>query len=272
MERVLRLKTKKITFLPMSQLLPSAISAIKAIINRSLDRSEEMWNSTMGKVAFSHRLDEETETNIPGHPYLKDNEYKSDEFIAMMVDMRDSTKHLRQAISARIASVSEMKRVFFEVSALLPAVAKVIRDEDGAVTEYLGDGALALFQLPKEKSPREKAIYSATRASQKCLHALKECINPILFERYGLPPIQIGIGLAFSDAIITKFGLRPETQVKVIGECVYFASNLSKGRNEIFVHEWLENMWPTGEKGMIRFSKKSKFADVDGFLLEENQS
>lgn len=256
----------------MARLTSNDVSEIKAIINRSLDRSEEMWTATLGKMAFAQRIDEETETNIPGHPYLKDNEYKSDDFIAMMVDMRDSTKHLRQAISAKIAKVSQMQRVFYEVSALLPAVAKVIREEDGAVTEYLGDGALALFQLPKDKSSRHAAIYSASRASQKCMHALHACINPILSERYGLPSIQIGIGLAYSDAIITKFGLRPETQVKVIGECVYFASNLSKGRNEIYVHEWLENIWPSAEKGIISFRRKAKFMDVDGFLFEENQS
>lgn len=238
---------------------------LKGIVNQSLNRAEELWGNTFDK-ALIFKEAELSRTNIPGHRYLDEKQYASDLFIALMLDMRDSKTHLRQAISARIAKVSQMQRVFYEVSALLPAMAKIIEDENGAVTEYLGDGLLALFQLskiPKEQGPIIESTYFA---SNNCMIALNEVINPILSSRYSLPKIDIGIGIAFSDAIISHFGLKPNTQIKVIGECIYFASNLSKGRNEIIVHENLQRIWPKTEGGRLRFREKV-FKDLKGFIV-----
>lgn len=254
----------------MALLVDSKIHELFDIVNKSLDRAEELWDNTLGTLTEAIKAEKKAETNIPGHPYLKENEYISDQFIAMMVDMRDSTKHLRQAISMKRARVSQMQRVYYEVSALLSAMAKVIQDEKGAITEYLGDGALALFQLPKEKGNKQNSvIYSASRAARKCIEALNKAVNPVIFERYGLQKLEVGIGMAYSDAIITRFGLRPNTQIKVIGQCIYFASSLAKeGRNEIFIHEYLENLWPTSKDGPIRFQLR-KVKDFNGYLLTE---
>jgi class 3 adenylate cyclase len=250
-------------------MLPSEkIIELKAIVNNALDRSEELWKNTRARV--SGRKAELSESNIPGHPTIDNDEYVSDQFIAMVIDMRDSTQHLRTRISPERARVTQMERVYYEVSALLPAMAKVIQDEEGRVTEYLGDGALALFQAPrKDKAKETDAVYSACRAAQNCLDALERVVNPALVERYGLPSIEMGVGLAYSDAVVTRFGLRPNTEVKVIGECIYFATQLSKGRNQILVHEWLDNIWPSGPNGKIRLSRFSGHWDFNAYLLED---
>ena len=244
------------------------------IVNDTLDISEEQWNNTLEKSKLIKRavLNEAAQkTNIPGHPYLKEGKYKSDTFVALMLDMRDSKKHLRQAISARVSKVSQMQRVYYEVSALLPAMAYIIEEHKGAVTEYLGDGLLALFLLPKENiTERENVLRNVMTCSKKCLDASMNIVSNILTERYGLPSIKIGIGLAFSDAIISHFGLPPNTQVKVIGECVYFASQLSKGNNEIIIHENLEYIWPTSKTGKLRFSKRV-FEKFNGYVVLENK-
>lgn len=239
------------------------------IINNTLDRCEKQWNNTLGKEKIVKKTFAEAfeaHTNIPGHPYLDENQYKSDLFVAFMLDMRDSTKHLRQAISTYLSDVSMMQRVFYEVSALLPAMAKIINDYDGAVTEYLGDGLLALFQLPKQAENQRFILYKVLHAAETCLDALHEVVNPILQERYRLPPIEIGIGLAHSEAIISHFGLSPNTQVKVIGECIYFASQCSKGRNEIIVHERLKDIWPSSKGGKLKF-KIRPFKDFVGYIV-----
>lgn len=242
------------------------------IVNGTLDRCEKQWDNTLGQDKLVKRAMEEAFanfTNIPGHPYLDETKYKSDLFVAFMLDMRDSKIHLRQAISARTARVSMMQRVFYEVSALLPAMAKVINDNKGAVTEYLGDGLLALFQLPKVPSEQSAILYGVIDAARTCMEARVEVVNPILKERYNLPEIDIGIGLAFSDAIISHFGLPPATQVKVLGECIYFASQCSKGRNEIVLHERLENIWPKSKGGKLSFFKR-KYKDFDGYVVKNN--
>jgi class 3 adenylate cyclase len=181
-----------------------------------------------------------------------------------MLDMRQSTDHLRQAIRAK---VSEMQRVFYEVSALLPPMAKVINDHEGAVTEYLGDGLLALFQLPRNEEEQAPILRRIINGAKQCMETLEEVINPILFSRYYLPRLNIGIGLAFSDAIISHFGLPPDTQVKVLGECIYFASECSKEWNEIVLHENLQRIWPTSKDGKLTFRFKSFKKDVNGYIV-----
>jgi len=239
------------------------------IVNNTLDRCEKQWNDTLGKEELLKKAvfdSAEERTRIPGHPNLGENQYKSDTFVAFMLDMRDSTKHLRQAISKDVARVNMMQRVYYEISALLPSMGKIINKYNGAVTEYLGDGLLALFQLPKQSKDQQTVLYDVINAAETCLDALSEVVNPILTERYGLPPLEIGIGLAYSDAIISHFGLLPDTQVKVIGQCLYFASKCSKGRNQIIVHEYLENIWPKSKNGKISFSRKI-ISDVVGYVV-----
>jgi class 3 adenylate cyclase len=242
------------------------IQELVAIVNKALDRCEEQWDNTLGRETLLKASAEMSESKIPGHSYLAKDTYKADVFVAFMLDMRDSTKHLRQAISVKIAKVSQMKRVYFEVSALLPAMTKLIQDKDGAVTEYMGDGLLALFQLPEEKKEKDNVLGNCIVAAKNCMSALNKVTNPILSKRYGLPPLEIGIGLAFSDAIISHFGLPPNTEVKAIGECIYFASQLSKGRNEIIVHENLERIWPTSEGGTLRFNIR-EYKDFKGYVV-----
>jgi class 3 adenylate cyclase len=187
-----------------------------------------------------------------------------------MLDMRGFTKHLIQAISGRTAKVSEMQRVFYEVSALLPAMASIIENTDGAVTEYLGDGLLALFQFPfDDKDKREKVCKVSMTVARDCLEALNTAVNPILFARYSLPSLKIGIGMSFSQAIITHFGISPNTQVKVIGRCIYDVSKLSKGENEIVIHENLKNIYPSSSGGKLSFSLKY-FGDVKGYVLNRS--
>ncbi len=235
------------------------------IVDASLDRCEELWNNTIGKDALVKRA--ALDSAIPGCPFLGENQYKSDQFVCLMLDMRDSTKHLRQAISARIAKVSLMQRVYYEVSALLPAMTRIIQDKNGSVTEYLGDGLLALFQLPQNRNEQDSILGDVITAAKRCMDGLQEVVNPVLSNRYSLPNLEIGIGLSYSDAIISHFGLHPNTQIKVIGECIYLASQLSKGRNEIIIHENLEMVWPTSKSGTLRFKMK-QFKDFKGYVLE----
>lgn len=255
-------------------LTQSEKSELLNLSNRTLDRCEKQWDNTIGNDQILMKALSEafaTRTNIPGHPFLGETHYKSDCFVAYMLDMRDSTQHLRQRISPDRAKVSQMKRVFFEVSVLLTAMGKIVSDHEGAVTEYLGDGLLALLQLPREPKDQEPILYNAMTAARTCMEALSQIVNPVLFQRYSLPPLEIGIGLAFSDAIISHFGPYPNTQVKVVGECIYFASECSKGRNEIIVHENLERLWPTSKSGRLRFIPR-RLKEFNGYVVSSESA
>lgn len=96
---------------------------------------------------------------------------------------------------------------------------------------------LGLFRVD-EGNPRG-VMYRAYRASENCIGGTRDVVNNALKARYGLPPLNIGIGLSFSKAIVTLVGLDGDKHPKVVGECVYRAAKLSKGINEVYVDDWL---------------------------------
>lgn len=233
-------------------------SEIESLVVQSLDRAEATWD----KVGTEFRLMEGVmakaeivPSKIPGHSWVSDDRPVVDTFIAAVVDMRDSSKHLLQAISQKEAKVSQLQRVFYETSALLPAMAQTLKYRQGQVTEYLGDGVLALFRA--EPGDEENTIYRAYWASQDCIGGARTIVNSELARRYSLPPLDLGVGLSCSKAIVTLVGLDGDKHPKAVGECVYRAAKLSKGKNEVHVDAWLRKTWPSGEKGILRFFEKS---------------
>jgi len=243
------------------------IDQLDQLIQLSLDAAKGIWGQ-VEPLLVQRQLAEAIKSissQIPGYPTVARFSPQVDRFIAMMADMRDSTKHLMQAISGRITQVNQLQRIFYETSALLPAMALAISFENGNVTEYLGDGVLALFRVPDEQM--EETIYAAHRAAQSCLSEVRDLVNDEIGNRYNLPPLDLGVGLAMSKAIVTVVGTENFEQPKAIGECVYRATKLSNGRNEILVDEAVYNAWPRSENGVLRFRGR-QYGDVNGYVIE----
>ncbi len=246
---------------------------LNAIVTGSLNQAEQIWNQVGDQLVITAsartviaNLSESVETQIPGYPTVEHGKPKVDDFIAIVADMRGSTEHLLCAISQKTAHVSQLQRVFYETSALLPCLAKVISYEEGNVTEYLGDGILGLFCLDKET--QRKTIYAANRAANKCLEAVKSFVNPMLNSRYSLPELKIGVGMAYSKAVVTLVGLPNFMQPKVFGECVFRATKLSSGANLVMIDEALKSIWPTAEDGILQFLPR-KVNGVDGYIIQQ---
>ncbi|KHT63722.1 adenylate/guanylate cyclase [Photobacterium gaetbulicola] len=245
---------------------------IREIINSSLDKAEQIWTSGGYIIANESMKDavfksENVPSMIPGYPLVSSESPKVDEFIALVADMRNSSQHLLCSISPKRAKVTELERVFYETSALLPALAKTISYEEGNVTEYLGDGVLALFRVPK--SSKEDAIYSANRAAKNIITDTRYILNDILAERYNLPPVDLGVGLSVSKAIVSLVGLPEQKQAKAFGKCVFKATKLSSGTNSVAVCENLNAIWPVAKGGGLKFSKKS-FGAIDGYVINRS--
>jgi len=225
-----------------------------AIIN-GLNQAESAWNNVgfnfNKRIAAADSVMEKYEepSKIPGHPFVKNGIYKVDEFVALVVDMRNSSQHLKTHISSKLEN--GFQRVFYETSALLPAIEVACSVEGGAVTEYLGDGALILFSV--NINEREKSIQAAYRAAKNCIEDAREIINRELFKRYDLPNISLGAGISLSKALVTLVGSDNNFQAKVIGECVWEASKLSVGVNKIYVSKYLYDIWPNSKGGSLKF-------------------
>jgi len=246
---------------------------INACINEALDRAENHWRNGGYKLlakgvaldAMNERM-ESAPSHIPGHGVVQDEITIIDEFIALVADMRDSSKHLNSAISDKTAKVSQLQRVYYETSALLPALALTVKFEKGSVTEYLGDGILALFKV--DVSDKSAAIYAAYEAAVNSIGRTRQLVNTILNDRYNLPDLDLGVGLAMSKTIVTLIGLPGEKHPKAFGECVFRATKLSSGKNEIYVDEFVRGTWPQTKSGTLRFIQKSK-NDITGYLISK---
>lgn len=244
---------------------------ITELVNSSLDRAEKHWrdggHKLVGEAYAMDSLDESIAYNqsyIPGHPMVSDSETVIDEFIAYVADMRGSTERLMCAISKKHASVSGLQRVFYETSALLPALALTVDFGGGKVTEYLGDGVLALFKVDSEE--RSVAIYAANKAANDSIGGTRDVVNRILADRYRLPGIDLGVGLAHSRALVSLVGVPGNKHPKAFGECVFRATKLSCGKNEVVIDESLKMLWPKSKSGVISFRPRSH-NNVNGFLL-----
>ncbi len=239
--------------------METTTTLIKEKVIEELRKAENIWNEVKSDLikGMSEHFEmgsETVSTKIPGFATVTEGKPKVGNFIALVLDIRGSTRHLVEAISEKTAKASQLQRVFYETTAINAAGSLIIESKDGGITEFLGDGFLAFFSVEDELSPK-KEVHSAYNAAKECVSATSNIINPILKDRYNLPPLNIGIGLAYSKAIVTLVGSENNLHPKAIGECVYRASKLSGSPNidGIWIDEPLKIMWPKGEKGQVKF-------------------
>jgi class 3 adenylate cyclase len=131
-------------------------------------------------------------------------------------------------------------------------VAKIVDNCNGTSTEFLGDGVLNLFDT--KDSNRDTAFRNSMLASWDIMEAREIILNPF-FLSVGLPQINLGIGIDHGITIVTKFGYRNDVDLKAFGKCVYNASKLCKGVNEIIVSQNSQSEWPSGPGGNLHFGQ-----------------
>lgn len=240
---------------------------VKKAISEGLDRAEKNWRK-VGHLLKSESMErsdyvmDSVPSSIPGHPFVSTDDPKVDEFVALVVDMRDSTKRLKTYEHGH--QVRGLKRIYYETSALLPGVAAVCGLKEGSVTEYLGDGALILFGVDKED--RASSVRTAYQAAVNCIEDMRDLMNAELRERYRLPNVDLGAGLAMSEALVTVVGIPGKFHPKAIGSCVWDASKLSDGRNVVHVSKGVKDAWTPSKGGTLSF-KSLGYRHVDGFRV-----
>lgn len=241
---------------------------VKEAIEKGLDRAEANWGEVghlleaqVVKSMEAYAMDR-ADSNIPGHPEVTVDKPQVDDFIALVVDMRKSTMRLNTYLKG--AKVNSFQRVYYETSALLPAMAVTSEFEQGSVTEYLGDGGLVLFGVDQDDVTT--SVQKAYRVAKHCIGDMRALINDAIAARYNLPPLDLGVGLAKSKAMVTLVGAPGNYQPKAIGTCVWEATKLSAGVNSVFVSKPFQAAWPTSENGLMRF-KPLNWGHVKGYKM-----
>jgi class 3 adenylate cyclase len=242
-----------------------ARSVLRAI-NAGLDIAEENWTKEgkkLTKIASDNLTFESARADsiIPGHPLVEEGKPIVDKFISIMIDMRDSTNKL--ALSP-VNGMTGFQRIYYETSALLPAVYVVSGFSGGVVTEYLGDGALVLHKFIDIEQARDVAL-----SALNYVEDMRLLLNKTLYHRYELPEIDIGVGVSTGPALVTLVGYQANLQAKAIGECVWESSKLCCGRNRVYFSQEIYNIWPSSKDGRLSFRRHSrdKLRGVQGYYL-----
>lgn len=230
------------------------------VCNAHLDKAEFDWKKTNAteRMSLDESLHMESASRkiqdsleeislIPGYETVNLFDPKIDDFIAIVCDIRNSTDRLQKVQNGfkNIERGNGIQRVFYETSAMLPCLETTINFFGGKVTEYLGDGILGFIQYKGDQQ-----IYDAYHASKACVTLTREVVNNILYSRYCLPPLNIGVGLALSPAMIRVV---TKNHVKAFGQCVWRATKLSAGMNTVQTDERLNNKWPKASQGGLSF-------------------
>ncbi|WP_183148027.1 adenylate/guanylate cyclase domain-containing protein [Chryseobacterium nematophagum] len=225
---------------------------MREFINRLFDDAERDWNiirdellqegynecllssitninSNSLKVRSNHSI-------IPGFSVIEDGNIYVGDFIAFVVDIRESTSLFKISYNDHHIE-NGLQKVFYITSTLLQSIAYTVLEKEGRqAVKLLGDGILVLFKVDSKEISQE--IISVYKAAKTCINETMVIFNEVLGQRYGVAPLEIGIGISYGKSIVKVID---KFHTEVIGECVWEASKLSKGRNLIKLSKNVEN-------------------------------
>jgi len=244
---------------------------LKIEVNTALDKAEKIWRNVKHKLVDSAEIRKATESfsvtsRIPDHPMVNPIKPEVDDFIAFVLDIRGSSDHLNVAHAE--SKADQLERVLYEITAVNTIGSIITEEKSGKITEFLGDGFLALYKVSNEDRQNVKNAYNAAK---ECIRVVKEVVNPILSERYNLPPLIVGVGLAYSQAIITVVGHNENLHPKALGVCVFRATKMSDGDNEVRIDDKLKAFWPTTKGGTLKFEPLAKRHSFKEYRITNNR-
>ncbi|RMZ60984.1 hypothetical protein D1632_03165 [Chryseobacterium nematophagum] len=225
---------------------------MREFINRLFDDAERDWNITREELlqeGCSECLSSSiTNTNsdslkvrsnnstIPDFSVIEDGNIYIGDFIAFVADIRESTSLFKISYNDHHIE-NGLQKVFYITSTWLQSIAYTVLEKDGRhAVKLLGDGVLVLFKVDSKEISQE--ILSVYKAAKTCINETMVIFNEVLGERYGVTPLEIGIGISYGKSIIKVID---KFHTEVTGECVWEASKLSKGRNLIKLSKNVEN-------------------------------
>ncbi len=141
---------------------------------------------------------------------------------------------------------------------------KVIRDYDGFLNKFIGDGLMIIFGLPLSQGPSEDAKL-AVQASLAMLESVTK-LNELNAGNPAIPQLRIGIGIHTGTLMAGSIGSASRQEYSVIGATVNLASRLESlnkpFKTEILMSQATHDMVAQEFTG-IRALGKSSVAGLD---------
>lgn len=142
------------------------------------------------------------------------------EVSVMFADIRNYTSMSEQMAPADI--VSGLNKYF-------TVMTRVVCDEGGYMSSYLGDGLMAIFGAPNTLD--NKGALAAVRSARKMLKELESLNEQSIFK--GVERIEIGIGIHSGEAIVGNLGCYEKMDYSIIGDTVNLASRI-EGQTKLY--------------------------------------
>ncbi|MBN1447800.1 MAG: response regulator [Bacteroidetes bacterium] len=115
---------------------------------------------------------------------------------------------------------------------------EIISEHSGIVIEFLGDGIMAIFGAPKHLDDHADHAVACALSMQLAM----EDINR-MHETEGIPPVEMGIGVASGEVVVGNIGSLRRTKYGIIGYPANLAARieaLSTGRQVLISEETLQ--------------------------------
>ena len=131
----------------------------------------------------------------------------------LYADMADSTKLVNEESATRAAE-------FYKC--YLACAARIIKNEDGAITAYDGDRVMAVF-IGKRKNT------TAVTTALKIRWAVSNILNPAIKKQYGSDAYQLNhvLGVDTSNVLVSRIGVRNDNDLVWVGRAANYAAKLS---------------------------------------------
>jgi class 3 adenylate cyclase len=137
-------------------------------------------------------------------------EYKK--ISAMFVDMRGFSHLLEKHEARRIIKLMDL---YFRM------LVTIVRERDGMVDKFMGDGLMAVWGLPTGK---KHDSYNAARAAVGIRLGMFRIVPELV--RVGELPLEIGIGIGTGPALVGFVGTQERRNFTLVGNCINRAARL----------------------------------------------
>lgn len=115
------------------------------------------------------------------------------------------------AISERLNPEEVVKVLNFYLSKM----ADVITAYKGTIDEFMGDGILVLFGAPRLRENDSERAVACAIAMQLEMESVNQQLN-----QWGLPPLEMGIGINTGEVVVGNIGSEKRTKYGVVGNQV----------------------------------------------------
>ncbi|MBK6663054.1 MAG: adenylate/guanylate cyclase domain-containing protein [Thermoflexaceae bacterium] len=195
------------------------VQVLAAAVGAGLERQEQEARAVRSQVQFEQFFSPELARELASDASLLEGRER--EVTLLFTDVRNFSR-----ISERLGA----QRTFAMMQDVMELQTVRIREEDGVVVDYVGDGLLAMWNAPADQ-PDHPA--RACRAAVAFLSDL-----PVLSERWAHEagePIRLGTGIHTGVALVGNTGSRVKFKYGPMGSAVNLASRLENATKTLGV-------------------------------------